>query len=190
MLKKIVIFLALVVCIVCFGYELNFTTLAKPPKEIDLFDYKDGDVAYTPLKKTLITTDNNLKIMVFPFIGRYSGKYNFQIRIANTTGNIAKLSIRRTNGNKFDLKLRPVPYFQETVNGNLLYFSCFEISQEQYIEYFVKEIPASVLFQFPNDSKLYNIPIGLWKESFETVAKSLFNKKLNASDNEVQVQFR
>ena len=190
MLKKIFVFLSFIVCSICFCYELNSTALAEPPKEIDLFDYKDGDVAYTPLKKTLITTDNNLKIMVFPFVGRYSGKYNFQIRIANTAGNIAKLLIKRANGKTTELKLRPDPYFQETINGNLLYYSCFEISQEQYVEYFVKEIPVAFLFQFPNTDKFYNVLIVSWKECFEIMAKSLFNKKSNSSDNEVQVQFR
>lgn len=185
MKKLFISLLALLVCSLCFADGFNYETLKNPPANIQFIDYKDGNVCYMHKARMIVPSLSRVDFMLFPNIIRISGQHKCQIRFASSIGYASEFSIKFKTGKIVKLNIKPKTFSSK--DGNIVfYFIVCELPLQEYINYFVKDMPVAIRVKIPAlDKSTCEITIDEpWRKSFDAM------KPFFKLDNEVQVQFR
>ena len=187
MLKKIFVCVALITCCTCFAGGFNFETLKNPPSNILHVKTDSGSLIWMSKKYYSVKLPQyNCMVFFLSRIIQKDGKPSCQVIFSNNREPISELFIKFKNGKTIPICKLKSDIVQEDDNQNYYRF-VGELSVQEYIDCFVKKMPATILFKMPKtstDSKLEILMDKNWINSFNDM------KPFFKLDNEVQVQFR
>ena len=187
MLKKIFVYAALIACCTCFAGGFNYETLKNPPANIFHAKTDSGSLVWMSKKYYSVRLPQyNCMVFFLSRIIQKDGKASCQIIFSNNREPISELFIKFKEGKIIPIRNLKSDIVQEDDNQNYYRF-VGNISVQEYIDYFVKNMPVAILFKMPktsSDSKLEILMDKNWANAFNDM------KPFFKLDNEVQVKFQ
>ena len=187
-MKKIFIVVYLLICCLCFADGFNNEALKNPPKSIkhEIKQTTGSHFWYSNPLHSYQVKEYKCEVAFFSrIVQKTNGIRLCQIIFENNKSEIEGIQIKFKDGRIVSIPKKNAGVYNDE-NGVAHYYFTGELPVQQYVDYFVKDMPQYVLASIP---KFFNGKIELpiqdkWLQAF------LNMKILFSISNEVQVQFR
>lgn len=188
MLKKIFTFIALLICSLCFADGFNCEALENPPASIrhEIKRATGSHFWYSNPLHSYQLQEYKCEVAFFSrIIQKTNGTRLCQIVFENNKAEIKEIHIKFKDGKIVSIPKKNAGVYKDEKGVEHYYFTG-ELPVQQYINYFVKDMPQFVLASIP---KLFNGKIELpiqkeWLQAFSNM------KILFVISNEVQIRFQ